>query len=223
MVSAEQTTLPATKSDAGTGRTIPMNQELFFSATEYAKWYTSKFGESKTDWYVFPFGKPFPQDPTRPQTSLKTAWRNVRAGAKVEGRFHDNRHTFVTDLSESGAGDQVIQDMAGHVSRDMVKHYSHIRTEAKRRAVGSHVPNGRTERRKQPIFGCGPTRSPTSQPSELRTGVCKSLNNLAPQVGFEPTTLRLTAECSAIELLRSITPTRTQALLLARANWQLFY
>src|ERR1700685_1646985 len=27
--------------------------------------------------------------------------------------------------------------------------------------------------------------------------------NLAPQVGLEPTTLRLTAECSAIELLRS--------------------
>jgi hypothetical protein len=27
--------------------------------------------------------------------------------------------------------------------------------------------------------------------------------NLAPQVGFEPTTLRLTAECSTVELLRS--------------------
>ncbi len=27
---------------------------------------------------------------------------------------------------------------------------------------------------------------------------------MAPQVGLEPTTLRLTAECSAIELLRSI-------------------
>jgi hypothetical protein len=29
------------------------------------------------------------------------------------------------------------------------------------------------------------------------------LERLAPQVGLEPTTLRLTAECSAIELLRS--------------------
>src|SRR6478672_9421520 len=28
--------------------------------------------------------------------------------------------------------------------------------------------------------------------------------NLAPQVGLEPTTLRLTAECSTIELLRSV-------------------
>jgi len=97
-------TVGETKSDAGTGWTIPMNQELLFSATEYAKWCTGKFGDSKPDWNVFPFGKPSPQDPTRPQTSLKTAWRNVRADAKVEGRFHDNRHTFVTDLSESGAG-----------------------------------------------------------------------------------------------------------------------
>ena len=32
---------------------------------------------------------------------------------------------------------------------------------------------------------------------------CKLLILLAPQVGLEPTTLRLTAECSAIELLRS--------------------
>jgi hypothetical protein len=31
----------------------------------------------------------------------------------------------------------------------------------------------------------------------------KSQKRLAPQVGLEPTTLRLTAECSAIELLRS--------------------
>src|ERR1700686_1266368 len=31
----------------------------------------------------------------------------------------------------------------------------------------------------------------------------KSMKTLAPQVGLEPTTLRLTAECSTIELLRS--------------------
>lgn len=88
---------------------------------------------------MFPFGKPSPSDPARPQTSLKTAWRNARAKAQVEGRFHDNRHTFITDLAESGVADQVIQDLAGHVSKDMVKHYSHIRTEAKRRAVEALV------------------------------------------------------------------------------------
>ena len=31
-----------------------------------------------------------------------------------------------------------------------------------------------------------------------------AVKRMAPQVGLEPTTLRLTAECSAIELLRSV-------------------
>lgn len=128
-------TVGATKTAAGTGRTIPMNADLFSAVSEYAVWYVKRFGQAKPDWYVFPFGKTADQDPTRPQTSMKTAWRNTRSDSGVEGRFHDTRHTFVTDLAESGAGDQVIQDMAGHVSKDMVKHYSHIRTEAKRRAV----------------------------------------------------------------------------------------
>ena len=53
------------------------------------------------------------------------------------GRWHDNRHTLITDLAESGAGDETIRDIAGHVSKQMLKHYSHIRMEAKRRAVDS--------------------------------------------------------------------------------------
>jgi hypothetical protein len=57
----------------------------------------------------------------------------------VKGRWHDNRHTLITDLAESGAGDQTIMDIAGHVSKQMLKHYSHIRMEAKRRALESIV------------------------------------------------------------------------------------
>ena len=37
-----------------------------------------------------------------------------------------------------------------------------------------------------------------------RDDACILLICLAPEVGLEPTTLRLTAECSAIELLRSV-------------------
>jgi integrase len=131
----QMVTVGESKTDAGTGRKIPMNLDLFSAAIEYRKWYTARFGVVQASWYVFPFGKPTPSDPTRPQTSLKTAWRNVRRKANVDGRFHDTRHTFVTDLAESGAADEVIRDMAGHVSKDMLKHYSHIRTQAKRRAV----------------------------------------------------------------------------------------
>ena len=59
----------------------------------------------------------------------------MRDKAKVVGRWHDNRHTLVTDLAESGAGDEVIMSIAGHVSRAMLSRYSHVRMEAKRRAL----------------------------------------------------------------------------------------
>ena len=46
-----------------------------------------------------------------------------------------DRHTLVTELAESGAGDEVIMSIAGHVSRAMLSRYSHVRMEAKRRAL----------------------------------------------------------------------------------------
>ena len=47
----------------------------------------------------------------------------------------------------------------------------------------------------------------------------KLLKKLAPQVGLEPTTLRLTAGCSAIELLRSVVASRREL----RLSCHLFY
>ena len=49
--------------------------------------------------------------------------------------WSDNHHRLVTELSESGAGDEVIMSIAGHVSRAMLSRYSHVRMEAKRRAL----------------------------------------------------------------------------------------
>ena len=59
----------------------------------------------------------------------------MREKAKVVGRWHDNRHTLVTELAESGAGHELIMSIAGHVSRAMLSRYSHVRMEAKRRAL----------------------------------------------------------------------------------------
>ena len=76
--------------------------------------------------YVFPFGKPQPTDATRRATSFKTVWAKVKDAAGVQGRWYDNRHTFITDLAEGPeASDATIMDMAGHVSKQMLKHYSH--------------------------------------------------------------------------------------------------
>jgi integrase len=127
------------KTEAGEGRTIPLNSALLQVLVEYSEWYIKRFGPIQPGWYIFPFGKPRPQDPTRPMVTLKTSWSNARRKANVQGRWHDNRHTLITDLAESGAGDETIRDIAGHVSKQMLKHYSHIRMEAKRRALEAIV------------------------------------------------------------------------------------
>ena len=103
-----------------------------------------------------------PSDPSRPITTFKTAWKNVRAKAKVTGRWHDNRHTLITDLAESGAGDQTIMDIAGHVSKRMLKHYSHIRMEAKRRALESIVNKTEAGKNEEPARESGKAETKTS-------------------------------------------------------------
>ena len=121
-----------TKTAGGTGRTIPLNRAALTAIKEYSEWYLEKFGALNPEWFVFPFGKPQPTDPTKGCTSFKTVWTKIRADAGVKGRWHDNRHTLITELAESGAGDQTIQDIAGHVSRQMLKHYSGCKAEGAR-------------------------------------------------------------------------------------------
>ena len=53
----------------------------------------------------------------------------------VRCRFHDLRHTCISRLAEGQASDQTIMAIAGHVSRRMLERYSHVRLEAKRRAL----------------------------------------------------------------------------------------
>ena len=128
-------TVGRSKTEAGEGRTIPLNAALLEAMRHHAEWYTLRFGKIEPDWYLFPFGRANHLDPTRPITTIKTAWANARERAGVTGRLHDSRHTLITELAESGAGDQTIMDIAGHVSRQMLKHYSHIRMQAKREAL----------------------------------------------------------------------------------------
>ena len=60
--------------------------------------------------------------------------RGKREGLRL--RFHDLRHTAITNLSESlEVSKLTIMSMAGHLSRKMLEHYSHIRLQAKRRAL----------------------------------------------------------------------------------------
>jgi hypothetical protein len=82
-----------------------------------------------------------------------TAWRALRHAANLDGlRFHDLRHTVITELAEMGVADHVLESITGHLSRRMLEHYSHIRIDAKRQALDAlDVQRGRV----LPVTGNG--------------------------------------------------------------------
>ena len=57
---------------------------------------------------------------------------------------------------------------------------------------------------KKPFSVCRFQNNRIGRHEKIRTKSGSDSMFLAPQVGLEPTTLRLTAECSAIELLRNV-------------------
>ena len=80
----------------------------------------------------------FDVDCLKPIGEWKSAWKTVCKKAGVKYRWHDLRHTFISRLAENpNVSEQTIREMAGHVSKEMMQRYSHIRIEAKKEAVAS--------------------------------------------------------------------------------------
>ena len=130
------------KTAAGTGRIIPLNPRAVAALTHWR----GLFPGAQPEHYVFPHEKyglagndrkqcAHEIIPTEPMHRWKVAWESARRAASVSCRFHDLRHTFISRLAESQASDSTVMALAGHVSRKMMERYSHIRMEAKRKAV----------------------------------------------------------------------------------------
>ena len=64
-------TVGKSKTEAGEGRTIPLNSILLPALLDHARWYTRRFGMMRPGWYLFPFGKSKHLDPTRPNDQLE--------------------------------------------------------------------------------------------------------------------------------------------------------
>jgi integrase len=154
-----------TKTDAGE-RAIPLNASALTAIVELYR-RAQTFGGTEADHYVFPACENGRIDPTHAQTTWRTAWRRLTrailcpACGRVQNpaeicrndeckadihalisptaglRFHDLRHHAITELAESQASDQTVMAIAGHVSPKMLAHYSHVRMEAKRKALDS--------------------------------------------------------------------------------------
>ncbi len=151
------------KTEAGE-RVIPLNGDAMKAILELYK-RSESFNAALLDHFVFPACENGKINAMRAQASWRTAWRKLTKAIhcpecgqvqnpgvicsrkECEGnirdikspishlRFHDLRHHAITELAEGQSSDQVIRSIAGHVSQRMLEHYSHVRIEAKRRAL----------------------------------------------------------------------------------------
>ncbi len=131
-------------------RVIPLNASAIEAAARMFE-RADLLGHTEPEHYLWPACQWGRYDATRPMLKWDTAWRSLRKAAGLPGfRFHDLRHTVITELAEMGVADHVLESISGHLSRRMLEHYSHIRIDAKRQALdrldnlrrGSDAANG---------------------------------------------------------------------------------
>jgi Phage integrase family len=116
-------------------RVIPLNTSAL-NALERMCERADMLGHVEPEHYLWAACQGGNIDPTRPMLKWDTAWRALRDAAGLHGlRFHDLRHTVITELAEMGVADHVLESITGHLSRRMLEHDSHIRINAKRQAL----------------------------------------------------------------------------------------
>jgi len=158
-------TVRRSKTEAGK-REIPLNDDAFVAVLQL-RGQAQEQGHGLPEHYVFPACENGNMDPLRPQKTWRTAWRTITRAVNcpicgrlqapsnscrnreckadmrdlkspLAGlRFYDLRHSSITMLAEGNASEQTIRSIAGHLSQRMLEHYSHIRKEAKRRALAA--------------------------------------------------------------------------------------
>ena len=136
----------ATKSNAGQ-RIVELNGFSWAAAAKLMQ-RAELLGASSPDHYLLPAdlsrhtkscdplhgSKGF--DVTQHQVSWSGAWRSLRKAAGLGRlRFHDLRHSFISQMGEHGVPLQIVQAMVGHMSPEITRHYCHISNDAARRAV----------------------------------------------------------------------------------------
>jgi integrase len=124
-----------TKTDGGV-RMIPLNTRAHWALSELMA-RANRLGSTLPQHYLLPrLLATRTYDPAQHQLTWRSAWRRFTKAAGLRGlRFHDLRHHSITRLAEAGVPEQTLMAIAGHVSRKMLEHYSHIRVQAKRDAV----------------------------------------------------------------------------------------
>lgn len=112
-------------------RKIPLNDAARDCISRMLK-RADELGHTDPEHYLWCASQHHHYDPTEPAKKWDGAWHSLRDAAGLPGfRFHDLRHTVVTDLLEAGEPEHVIQAVTGQLSKKMLEHYSHQRLKAK--------------------------------------------------------------------------------------------
>jgi integrase len=89
----------------------------------HARERADELGHTEEEHYLWCASQHHHHDPTKPAKKWDGAWRSLRDAAGLPGfRFHDLRHTVVTDLLEAGEPEHVIQAVTGPLSKKMLEH-----------------------------------------------------------------------------------------------------
>jgi integrase len=102
-------TVGASRTEAGTGRVIPINERASSPLTTLA----TAFPDRKPHRYVFPSEQyglsgndreivAHDCKPSEPTTSIQSGWKHAKRRSGVRVRLHDLRHTACTRLLEGG-------------------------------------------------------------------------------------------------------------------------
>jgi hypothetical protein len=95
-----------------------------------------------------------------------------------------------TELAESKASDQTIMGIAGHVSKKMLQHYSHVRMEAKRSALDALAMAATQTSDLSLNRDSYDTKDDTKSQAESE-GMLQVADSMVELVGIEPTTSSL--------------------------------
>jgi integrase len=172
-------------------RTVPLN-ETAVAAIRELRILARERGSIHPSHYLISFrrknGTYVPGQPASPYF-IRTSFRAIGRACGLQWVTPTTfRHQAITKLLESGAPDETVRAIAGHVSQRAISYYSHIRIEAKKAALDrlEPLPTG--------MNAAGPRTGATFP-------LLKQLRALANQLGIAPD--------AALELVLAYERTKT--------------
>jgi integrase len=142
-------------------RTIPLNKPAAWALRQLCE-RAARLGATAPDHYLLPHrarngARGF--DPTRPIFSWRGTWDKLREAAGMpQPRMYDLRHHAITTLLEDeNTSERTVIEIAGHVSKQMLDRYSHIRMKSKLDAVNALDKTTSTTAPQRPFFAMSGT------------------------------------------------------------------